>query len=510
MASVAPTTLQAKQTAEQAQRDAESAYLNPPNRAMAYVELLMAVALLVGLDYAFAPFDGFDSVNPNPYWIPVLLLSVQYGVFEGLTAAALCTFASLLSGVDPGFFAVLMEQGPSAALDRASGASFDTFTNEDYLIAWTYAAQPLLWVVSALLLGLLRERLRQRNRELAIDLGQTAHREKVLSEAYNQLLETKEQLEVRVAGQLRTVFTLYQAAKAIEKLGPGEVLIGIADLVRAVMQPTKFSLYLLNGNVLEAVTNDGWDDDDKFARVFDSGSPIFQEVVGRQRFLSAVNSDEQRLLGGEGILAGPLTSVDSGEVVGMLKIEQMGFLELHVSSLENFRILSDWVGTAFSNARRFRKAQGNMFMNEERTLFTDAVYKANTKHLKKIGEQFGIGVTGIQIKATGLDVLHLDRRQAVISAIRDVVENHMPNTVQAHEYRQTGRDFAIIIPGANPDTAGEALAQKVGKAIEHYLDTAGIEDVEITTTVKAIHTPPLGAEGDTEAESSTPPQAGVA
>lgn len=497
MAGPGSLPLQMQPTAAQAQDAAESAYLKPPNRWAAYFELFLAIAILFGLDVVFAPIDGFDLVNPNPYWIPVLLLSVQYGVFEGLTAAVLCTFVSLLSGVDPDFFAVLMEQGPGAALDRASGASFDTFTNEDYLVAWAYAAQPLLWVISALFLGLLRERLRQRNRELAIDLGQTSHREKVLSEAYNQLLQTKEQLEVRVAGQLRTVFTLYQAAKAIEKLGPGEVLIGIADLVRAVMQPTKFSLYLLNGNVLEAVTNDGWDDDDKFARVFDSGSPVFQEVVGRQRFLSAVNSDEQRLLAGEGILAGPLTSVDSGEVVGMLKIEQMGFLELHVSSLENFRILSDWVGTAFANARRFRKAQGNMFMNEDRTLFTDAVYKANTKLFKQLGEQFGVGVTAIQIKASGLDVLHQDRRQAVVSAIREVVEQHMPTTVQAHEYRQTGRDFALIIPGANPETAGDALAEKVGKAIAHYLDEAGIEDVEIATTVKAIAVPTgPAADGD--------------
>lgn len=506
MVAPAPTPLQIQPTAEEAQQAAESTYLRPPNRAMAYFELLLAVAILFGLDYAFAPLDGFETVNPNPYWIPVLLLAVQYGVFEGLTAALVCSAVSLLSGVDAAFVDLLLEQGPGAALDRASGASFGTFSNEDYLVAWAYAAQPLLWVISALFIGLLRERLRQRNRELAINLGQTTHREKVLSQAYNQLLETKEQLEVRVAGQLRTVFTLYQAAKAIEKLGPGEVLIGIADLVRAVMQPTKFSLYLLNGNVLEAVTNDGWEDDDKFARVFDSGTPIFQEVVGRQRFLSAVNSDEQRLLGGEGILAGPLTSVDSGEVVGMLKIEQMGFLELHVSSLENFRILSDWVGTAFANARRFRKAQGNMFMNEERTLFTDAVYKANVKLFKQFGEQFGIGVTAIQIKATGLDVLHVERRQAVVSAIRDVVENHMPKTVQAHEYRQTGRDFAIIIPGANPETSGDALAEKVGKAIEHYLEEAGIQDVEIATTVKAVSTPSGGDTG----QSADEPKAGAA
>ncbi|WP_416896494.1 MAG: GAF domain-containing protein [Minwuia sp.] len=470
------------------------AYLTPPRRSIAYLELVIGIALLLAIDYAFGSMDGFETLNPNPYWIPIILLSVQYGVFEGLIAAVVCAVVSILSGIDPDIYQLILSEGPGAALDRAAGASFETFTNEDYLIAWDYAAQPLLWVITALFIGLLRERLRERNRELAINLGQTTHREKVLSDAYNQLLDTKEQLEVRVAGQLRTVFTLYQAAKAIEKLGPGEVLIGIADLVRAVMQPTKFSLYLLNGSVLEAVTNDGWEDDDTFQRVFDSGTPLFQEVVGRQRFLSAVNSQEQRILGGEGILAGPLTSVDTGEVVGMLKIEQLGFLELHVSSLENFRILSDWVGTAFANARRFRKAQGNMFMNEDRTLFTDVVYRTNAKLMKQFGERFGLGVTAVIVKAEGLDVLHAERRQAVIRALKQVLDNHMPPTVMAHEYRQAGREFALIVPGANPVTAGPELAAKVEKAVEHYLKEASIEGVDISTTVKALHTPG-GAEG---------------
>lgn len=459
----------------------------PGRRAIAYLELFLIVGVLLAVDYLVEPLDGFGAVNPNPYWIPILLLAVQYGVFEGLIAAVVCTAAALLSSVDPVFYQTLMDSGPAAAFDRSVGGTFETFSNEDYLIAWEYAAQPILWLLAALFIGLLRERLRQRNQELARDLAQTRHREEVLSDAYNQLLNTKEQLEIRVAGQLRTVFTLYQAAKAIEKLGPGEVLLGIADLVRAVMQPTKFSLYLLNGSILEAVINDGWDDDDPYARVFDSGSPIFQQVVGRQRFLSAVNTEEEKLLAGEGLMAGPLTSVDSGEVVGMLKIEKLGFLDLHVSSLENFRILSDWVGTAFANARRFRKAQSNMFLNEERNLFTDVVFKSHSKLMQQFGERYGIDMTAVTLKAEGLDVLHPERRAALIRAIHDVVEQHMSPVVQAFEYRQNGREFALILPGVDPETRGDEAAEKIVQAVAHYLRVAGVEDVTVSAKVRPIH-----------------------
>lgn len=471
----------------------ESRFLKAAQK-VAYLEIVLITALLVGIDYAFQPLDGFRDVNPNPYWIPVILIAVQYGVFEGLITALVVSLVGLGCSLGPSFLDDAATLGVGRALDRSLGGDFTTFSNDDYLIAWEHAQQPILWALSALSIGLLRERLRQRNQELARDLKETRAREDVLSEAYEQLLRTKEHLEVRVAGQLRTVFTLYQAAKAIEKLGPGEVLIGIGDLVRAVMQPTKFSLFLLNGNVLEAVLNDGWEEDDPYQRLYDSSSPLFQEVVGRRHFLSAVNADEEKTLGHEGILAGPLTSVDSGEVVGMLKIEKLGFLDLHVSSLENFRILSDWVGTAYSNARRFSKAQSNMLMNDDRTLLTDTAFQQQSKYLKVMGERFGIDVTALHLRAEGVDVLHEDRRQAVIQAIRDVVAQHMSPLVQAFEYRQSGREFALLLPTVNAERDGKAAAAHVEQALAHYIREAGILEVEVSVTPKPVYAVPAPVE----------------
>jgi hypothetical protein len=470
-------------------------------QGVAYLEIALIMLLLVGFDYLIGDIDGFAGVNPNPYWIPVILISVQYGVFEGLVAAFLSSVLSVGSRLFGPLLEDALNDGWSVAFDNAIGGDFTSFNSEDYLVAWQYASEPLLWLIVALMVGLLRERLRQRNQQLAQQLRETAEREQVLTEAYEQLLHTKEHLEVRVAGQLKTVFTLYQAAKAIEKLGPGEVLIGIADLVRAVMQPTKFSLYLLNGSVLEAVTNDGWDDDDTYARVFDSSTAVFQEVVGRRHIMSVVNAADERLLAGEGILAGPLTSVDTGEVVGMLKIEKLGFLDLHVSSLENFRILSEWVGTAFANARRFRKAQGNMYFNDDRTLLSDTVYRQHSRFMKVLGENLGIDVAAIQLKAEGLDVMHENRRQALIKALRDVVDQHMSPMVQAFEYKQNGREFALILPTVNAERDGPGVADSIAKAVMHYLQVADVHGVKVSATAKKIHSLPeeqaSGASPDT-------------
>src|SRR3546814_7909237 len=48
-----------------------------------------------------------------------------------------------------------------------------------------------------------------------------------VDDAHRRLAEAKTGLEVRVAGQMKSVVSLYQASRAIDRLAPGEVLTGV-------------------------------------------------------------------------------------------------------------------------------------------------------------------------------------------------------------------------------------------------------------------------------------------
>jgi GAF domain-containing protein len=82
---------------------------------------------------------------------------------------------------------------------------------------------------------------------------------------------------------------------------------------------------------------------------------LFTAVVQERRFLVASDPEHELILEGEGLLAGPLFSEETGEVFGMLKIEGMPFHELTPAAIRNFQILCDWVGTAFAKAQRFER-----------------------------------------------------------------------------------------------------------------------------------------------------------
>ena len=198
-------------------------------RVSALLEISALLALALATDALLLDASRFAEVRPHPFWAIVLLAAAQYGTNEGLLAVALATVA-LLAGRVP-------EQG------------FD----ED-LYAWLLriSVTPVLWLIAAVVLGGIRDGHKRRSDALREELAGTREETRAIAEAYERLFLAKSELEARVAGQVRTIPKIYNAARAIERKDTSEVLMGVAPLMRSVLGPTKFSLFLLNGRTLEA------------------------------------------------------------------------------------------------------------------------------------------------------------------------------------------------------------------------------------------------------------------
>jgi polysaccharide biosynthesis protein PelD len=305
-------------------------------RWTAIAETIGMLAVLLLIDRTIGAGDQFFAVQPHPFWIVVLLVSAQYGAMEGIMAAILASAALIVPSV-PQF-----------------GFQDDLFT-----YALKLGLNPAMWLGVALVVGELRSAADRRNAELSEQLKQAERREQYLAAAAERLAIANRALEDRVAGQLRTVANLYEASKAVDQLGTGDVILGIAGLLRAGLNPQKFSVYLLNGAMLEAVFNEGWTDEDPFRRVYDSTTALFQDVIVDGRRLCAANAADALALEEQALLAGPIKSAETGQVVGMVKIETMDALEFNISAVENFRVACEWIGSAYARARLFERVSAH-------------------------------------------------------------------------------------------------------------------------------------------------------
>lgn len=302
-------------------------------RRTAVIEIALYLGAAVALDYAFFSGVRFRDVAPHPFWPIVILVAVQYGTSEGMLAAAAAS-AALLVGNIP-----------------AQTISQDTYDYVTQLVR-----EPVTWLVAATAIGELRMRHVRERDELQRELATARQAQKDLTIAHVRVSALKDSLETRVASQLRTVMTMYHAARSLEKQDTSLVLLGVMEVVRAVMSPEKFSLYLLREDVLEVSIAEGWTPDERFLRVFHAESNLFREVIVAQRVVCAASEQDEEILLKEGVLAGPLMDNETGDVLGMLKVEELGLFELHFTNVQTFRVLCDWIADAYVNARRFEAA----------------------------------------------------------------------------------------------------------------------------------------------------------
>jgi hypothetical protein len=297
------------------------------------VEGTLFFVCALGIDFVFFNGGRYWDVSPHPFWLIVLLFSFQYGTAAALSVAVLSTLGLLWGNIPP-----------------------QRIDQDYYEYIFHIAALPLSWGLAALVFGELRRRQLVENTRLHHDLGDAATREETLAAAYRNLSALNTRLETRIASRRHTIFTLFKAAQAVERLETKDVLTGVEELVREVLAPYKFSFYLLQDDAFELEFSFGWLEDEPLLRHIANDTALFRTMVSERRIVCIANPSDELILERQGVLAGPVVHARTGDVLGLIKIEEIGFLDLHLETLEHFRILCDWVGTAYAKAQDYETA----------------------------------------------------------------------------------------------------------------------------------------------------------
>src|SRR5215211_2332693 len=144
-------------------------------RVSALIETLVFLAVALLVDVWLGAGDRFSEISPHPFWIIVLLVSTYYGTNEGLATAALCAITALAGHIP--------EQG---------------FNEERTAWLLRVTADPVLWIMAALLLGEIRSGHRRRYEAVKGKLESAHQQATAITNAYEMLSEAKRTLEVRI------------------------------------------------------------------------------------------------------------------------------------------------------------------------------------------------------------------------------------------------------------------------------------------------------------------------
>jgi len=297
-----PTATKASRAAHAAA--ATSLPVLPPLAALFEIAVLYSI-LMLG-DWLH-PGVELSDIRPHPFWIPVLLLSLQYGTVSGLIAAAAAIGLTASSGFP--------EQGPSETY----------FT---YLLKiWI---EPTLWLGAAVLIGQFRMRQIARKQELIFQVQELSSQRAAIADYARNLRAHCNALERQIAGRregdpilvLKAVTEAYEAGVARGDAAIGETLAGA---IGAALPGAQASLYTADAPGLRLAAATAGGDTGKTPALIIQTDPLYRAIVGDGVAVSVLTREGEQCLGGKGLVALPICAAavtgSRRRIIGMLKIE---------------------------------------------------------------------------------------------------------------------------------------------------------------------------------------------
>jgi len=277
---------------------------------------LLTLLLLIDLPLTGGNFFALWPVHPAA--LPVLYVAARYGLVPGAAMAA-------VAGV--------LRLGLALATDALSAG------------AW---AEPLAWPLAAVLVGGFADAARARACRAEVEAAGARGDRSAIADSNERLAARALELEQRLAARLQAATAVFEAARALGQ-GSAGVVRGATGLVRAATGCAACSFWLAEGRTLHLVAASGWPEGAALSQTFLHGR--LPEVMEAGYTLLATRPGDRLVLADEGILAAPVRSPWDGALLGMVKIEDIGFAELALDTVATLEAAAAWLGQALAEAR---------------------------------------------------------------------------------------------------------------------------------------------------------------
>ncbi len=317
----------------------------PPRLALLEMGLLLA---LVVAEDAVEGFPQITRINPHPYWIAVLLLSLQYGTISGLIAASIAIAGTVLIGL------------PEPDIE-------ERYFN--YLVrVWT---QPVLWLLVALLLGSFRARQIEQRDELLRQADELRTRGATLLDHANNLKARCSTLERHIATHQRSdTSQLLAALSRLSEAEPGRWAPALKTALSTGFPGGRLALYTADGDRMRLLfaheaAADGtaapFSRQQPPAPEIASGAPLLATVVGAGRGVSVLTAADDTALAGLGIAAVPIFAEHAGsvpKVSGLLLAEHLPADQIDAALLRRLGVVAAHLAPVLAQSRLTSVAAG--------------------------------------------------------------------------------------------------------------------------------------------------------
>jgi hypothetical protein len=276
------------------------------------LEMALLFAGLLAIDHYNLAGIAFVELEPNPYWIPVVAMSLAYGSGMGLAATAIATVIWVFS----------THHWP---------AHYDHLA-----IQLRLSILPLMWSVCALIIGEVTSSrqgrlkgLQQRCTELARDTDKIA-------KALTSLSKINRELQVRIATSHYVAGEALVAASGLLVPGQPDQRLALAKLISLAIESDDFTYYRVEGTRLVPLLSGTSPLD---SRADASQVRWADAILAKPEIVHVEQQHGRTLLKGLGVAAVPVADPGTGSVVALLIIHSAPRMRFNPAKMTELRHL---------------------------------------------------------------------------------------------------------------------------------------------------------------------------
>jgi GGDEF domain-containing protein len=301
----------------------------------AYIALILFNVIFMRGQPAFIDAAA-EGARLHPYLFVILLMACRYGTAAGVfSAIAGCLI--MVVWAKPDFSVGVGENVKPATI------------------------QMLVFVLSGVVFGLLRNKYMQKEIEMQDNIEKTSGNVTDLENENEMLFQITTELERKILTDIQSFANLYTISQDLEKLNKEEICLNVPHIVAEHLDAERCSIYMHEEGELVIKGSYGWPSQHEYR----DHIPLDNSMIGmafRERRLLSIrhflesNTEVENL--GESILCAPLVD-DNNHVLGVINIESMPFLRMTNDSMTIFFVLAQWVSKALVRATYVESVQAH-------------------------------------------------------------------------------------------------------------------------------------------------------
>ena len=299
-------------------------------------ETIVGLGVLVAINAVFLPSKpAFAGINPHPFWIIVLAISLRYGrggaLFAGIAAATVFVAHILLLG------------------------GVDALYDDLWILRY-----PILFILVGFMAGEVKTVFILREDYLTSRLEELENQNDTLVKENEIVKEAHRVLTANVATKQDTITILNEITGRLKSYDPDVIFNGILQSFRENLGAEECSVYAPEGNELKLAFSDGWQDYHRRPTSFATGEGLVGAAAEAGRAMSVKEFIFKKHAGarassdlmGDSVLAIPIVGLE-GRLFGVASIEKLPLIKLTETTIQTAKVICELAASSLNNAVAF-------------------------------------------------------------------------------------------------------------------------------------------------------------